>query len=253
MASIVLRDQILYRALRLAQITRGPGRIANPEQLNDALIALNGMLDSLNIQHDGIFSVNNNSYTLTPSKTNYTIGIDPLGVAHADFAAPRPIRIDKARLVLTSSPTQVYLPLAIATHMEWASIVVRQIPTTIPQILYCDYAYPLANLFFWGYPTQANKVELWTWQPFTTFASVVDNVILPPGYPDMLCYNLAVRLADQFGTVAPPNVMTEARKTLARVKALNTPSTPIGTTDGGTRGDRRGGGSQADFNYMSGM
>src|SRR5215472_9334608 len=98
-ASIQLKDQILYRALRLAQVTRGPGRTANPEQFQDALIALNGMLDSLNIQHDGIFSINNNRYTLVPSKLSYSIGIDPLGIQTADFSAPRPIRIDQARLV----------------------------------------------------------------------------------------------------------------------------------------------------------
>src|SRR6516225_4372344 len=127
--SIVLKDAILYRALRLAQITRGPGRTANPEQFNDALIALNGMLDSVNIQHDGIFSINNNRYTLAPPKLSYSIGIDPLGVEIADFPVPRPIRIDQARLVLTNSPSPVYLPLVLATADQWASITVRQVPT----------------------------------------------------------------------------------------------------------------------------
>jgi hypothetical protein len=68
----------------------------------------------------------------------------------------------------------------------------------------------------------------------------------------MFVYNLAVRLADQFGTVAPPNVMTEARRTLSRVKALNSPSTPMGSNDYGTEGDRYRGAGRGDFNYMSG-
>jgi len=252
-ASIALKDAILYRALRLAQITRGPGRIANPEQLNDALIALNGLLDSVNIQHEGIFSINNNRYTLAPPKLSYSIGIDPLGVQIADFPVPRPVRIDQARLVLTNSPSPVYLPLVLATADQWASITVRQVPTTVPQVMFCDYNYPLAKLFFWGYPTAACDVELWTWQPFTVFATITDNVVLPPGYKDMFVYNLAVRLADQFGTVAPPNVLTEARRTLARVKALNSPATPMGSNDYGTEGDRYRGAGRGDFNYMSGM
>jgi hypothetical protein len=255
MASIALKDAVLYRALRLAQITRGPGRIATPDQFQDALGALNGMLDSLNVQHDGIYSVNNNQYTLTPPKTNYTIGLLPTGPQTADFQVPRPIRIDQARLVLTNSPTPVYLPLALATHSEWATIVVRKVQTTVPRVLYCDYGYPLANLYFWGYPTSACNVELWTWQPFTAFTTITDNVIFPSGYVDMLVYNLAVRLADQFGTVLPPNVQVEARRTLARVKALNSPSTPMGSNDSGTRDERyRGGsGTRGDFNYYAGL
>lgn len=252
-ASIVLKDAILYRALRLAQITRGPGRTANPEQLNDALIALNGMLDSFNIQHDAIFSIDNQRYTLTPSKRSYSIGIDPTGLKTADFHAPRPIRIDQARLVLTSSPTPVYLPLFVATADQWATITVRDIPTTVPEVLFCDYDYPLSNLFFWGYPSVRNDVELWTWQPFSTFSAITDSVVMPPGYADMCVYNLAVRLSDQFGTVLPPNVMTEARRTLGRIKALNSPSTPMGSNDYGTEGDRYRGGGRGDWNYMSGM
>jgi hypothetical protein len=233
----------------LAQVTRGPGRTANPEQLNDALIALNGMLASLNIQHDAIFSVDDNRYTLTPPKLSYTIGIDPLGVQHADFAVPRPVRIDQARLVLTNSPTPVYLPLMLATADQWASITVRQVPTTVPQVMFCDYDYPLANLFFWGYPTARCDLELWTWHPFSAFSTITDSVVMSPGYVDMCVYNLAVRLADQFGTVCPPNVLTEARRTLGRIKALNSPSTPMGSNDLGTRGER----DRGDFNYMSGL
>ena len=45
---LTVQQAILYRALRLAGITRGPGRTANVEQFNDALIALNGLIAYLN-------------------------------------------------------------------------------------------------------------------------------------------------------------------------------------------------------------
>jgi len=249
--ALAVKDLILYRALRLAQVTRGPGRTANPEQFQDALMALNGMLDSLGIQHDAIFSINNERYTLSPSKRSYSIGIDPLGARTADFQAPVPTRIDQARLVLTASASPVYLPLTIATADQWASITVRDVPTTVPQVMYCDYDYPIANLWFWGYPTAGNDVELWTWQTFTRFNTILDQVVMLPSYVDMCVYNLAVRLADQFGTVLSPNVMTEARRTLSRIKALNNPSLPMGSADYGVKGDH--GGGRGDFNYMSGQ
>jgi hypothetical protein len=249
-SSLKVQDAILYRALRLARVTNGPGRTPNPEQYVDALISLNGLLDSLNIQPGAIYTVQPARYTLAPPKTFYTIGIDPTGAVTADFQAPRPIHIDRARLVLTSSPSPVYLPLHIATDAQWASIVVREIPVTIPQIMYCNYDHPIAKLFFWGYPTQANDLEMWTWQPLTQFTSLNDPVVAPAGYLDMLTYQLAVRLGDQFGTSAAmsPNVAADARRMLGRVKALNDPNSPIGSADAGAAG-RRGGG---DFNYLTG-
>ena len=45
-----------------------------------------------------------------------------------------------------------------------------------------------------------------------------------------------------------PNVISDARIKLGKIKALNDPNHPMGTTDAGTRGKPAG-----DFNYMSGM
>ena len=245
--SIKVQDVILYRALRLAGVTGGPGRTPSPEQLVDALISLNGLIDSLNLHRGAIYTIQPNRYTLTPPKPSYSIGIDPLGLVTADFNAPRPIYIENARLVLTSSPVEVYLPLRIATDLEWSSIAVRAIPVTIPQVMYCDYDYPIAQIFFWGYPTEANDLELWTWKDVKEFSSLNDPVICPVGYIDMFCYQLAVRLADQFRTPISPNVISDARRMLSRIKSVNDPNGPMGSADYGTRGWKSG-----DFNYLTG-
>lgn len=244
--SLKVQDAILYRALRLARITGGPGRTPNPEQFVDALISLNGLLDSLNIQPGVIYTTQPARYTLAPPKTFYTIGIDPTGAVTADFPVDAPVRIDQARLVLNSVN---WLPLHIADAAEWSTLVVREMPSSVPTALYYDYAFPIAKLYLWGYPTVSNDLELWTWQTLKHFASLNDPVIAPEGYLDMLTYQLAVRLGDQFGTAAAmsPNVISDARRMLGRVKAMNDPNKPMGSADYGTRG-RRGG----DFNYVSG-
>ena len=125
------------------------------------------------------------------------------------------------------------------------------IPGTVPRGMFCEYASPLASLYLWGYPTAANSLELWTWQQLAQFVTINDNVVLPPAYIDMLVYNLAVRLADQFPTLAQmsPNVAIEARRILGRVKAINLPSPPIPSADYGAEGRPLGAGG---FNYMTG-
>jgi hypothetical protein len=249
-ASYAVRDVVLYRALRLAGITTGPVRTANPETFADALLSLNGFIDYLNAQGDAIFTVQPEQFTLAPPKLVYTIGIDPYGLVVADFAAPRPAHILRANLVLTSSSPAVYVPLRIVDEFTYSQLSVRNIPVTIPSYLYCDYDFPLAGLHLWGYPSQANDLELWVWQQLTGFASADDPCILPPGYLDMFVYNLAARLMDQFPERAKenPNVRQQAMRMLGKVKAANSPSEAIPSADYGTSGSTGGGW----FNFLTG-
>jgi len=245
-ASLKAQEAILYRALRLARVTGGPGRTPNPETFVDALISLNGLIDSLNIQPGAIYTTQQARYTLSPSQPSYTIGIDPTGLVTADFNAPAPIRIDEAKLVLNGVN---WLPLRIVDAAEWSTLVVREMASSVPTTLYCDYQHPISTLYLWGYPTVANDLELWTWAPLTQFTSLNQKVNASEGYMDMLTYQLAVRLGDQFGTFAlmSPNVISDARKMLGRVKAMNQPNGPMGSVDAGTRGAPGG-----DFNYLTG-
>lgn len=248
--SYAVRDIVLYRALRLAGITTGPVRTANPETFADALLSLNGFIDYLNAQGDAIFSIQPERMTLAPPKLIYTIGIDPYGIVLADFQLPRPERILRANLVLTASAPPVYTALRIIDYDTYAALGVRDIPVTIPSYLYCDYDFPIAGLHLWGYPSQANDLELWVWQALTGFATLDDPCILPPGYLDMLVYNTAARLMDQFPERAKQNdsVRQQAMRMLGKIKAANSITEAIPSADYGTTG-RKGGGW---FNYMTG-
>lgn len=246
LGTLSVGNVIIYRALRLARVLQGPSQGPSPEKLADGLIALNGLLDYLTAQQGAIYTKRQDRYTLQPSQVTYTIGIDPTGQQTANFNAVRPVRIDRASLVLTGTNPPVFLPMSLLTPEEWASLVVRTIPTTVPRRLYCDYANPISTLYFWGYPTAGNDVELWTWQQLAQFQTIDDQVTLPPAYLDMLVYNLAVRLSEMFGTNISSSVLLQARQMLGRVKALNNPSPQIASADFGRQHSR------PDFNYFSG-
>ncbi len=235
--------ELLYPALRLAGILGAPGRTASTSELADAFDALNRLLGSWTIQDELIYTIQAARYNLSPSKPSYTIG--PTG---ADFTAPRPVRITQATLVLLG-PSELHLPLNLLTDAQWAHRRLREIPTSVPTDLYNDCAYPNSRLYLWGYPTMANDLELFTWQALSSFPSQAAAVSLPPGYANAICYNLAVALSDQFGTVLRPNVLVTARRTSAWVKANNAPSPAVPSADFGTRGGQGGG----TFNYVTGM
>lgn len=253
MPAPTVQQAIIYRALRMCGMTGGPGRTASPDQLSDSLLTLNALIDELNSNEGAIFTVQPSLWTLSPSKTSYTIGIDPAGIQTADFATTRPTRIEQAKLVLTQSPTWVYLPLHLATDAEWAAITVRSVPVTIPKVMYCDYNWPIAGLFFFGYPTVANKLELWSWSNLPSFPLLSSPYTAPPAYTGMLTYLLAARLQDMFISQLQvpynPRLELEGRRILGRLKALNQPNPRVGSADWGQRGGITGGGG---FNYLSG-
>ena len=234
---------ILYPALRLAQVVTGAQRGATEEQMDDAFQSLNRMLDAWNNQRLTIYTTRIDRYTLTPSRTSYTIGPEPT----ADFNAARPHRITAANIVTNTGGSEVHLPLRVLTDMQWSAKVLREVPTTIPTELYNDGAYPVSRLYLWGYPTAGNDLELFTWSLLTPFAAQDDTVQLPPEYLDGIVYNLAVRLSDQFNTTLRPNVERTARQLLGQIKAGNAPAPQIASADFGMRG-RTGG----RFNYLTG-
>ena len=182
---------------------------------------------------------------MTPPKAVYSIGRGP----GADFVADRPPTILAANIVLSTGGATVYIPMRILTPAEWADTRLRAFPTTFPTRLYPDYAYPNCNLFMWGTPTANNTLELWTWQQAQQFITSTDTIAMPPGYLEAMVNNLAVRMAEQFGTtqLMSPTVFSSAKKSLADIKGVNQPSPAIASADIGVAKGPKG-----DFNFYTG-
>ena len=238
-------SDLIYSALRLARITGGPARTPSPDQVADAFASLNRMIDAWNLKRGLIYRMDNSQYNMTPPKAVYSIGRG----AGADFVADRPPYIAAANIVMSTGGATVYVPMRILTPAEWAATRLRSFPTTFPTEMYPDYAYPNCRLFMWGTPTANNILELWTWQQAQQFVTNADTIAVPPGYLEAMVYNLAVRMADQFGTtqLMSPNVFTTARKALADVKGVNQTSPAIASADIGVAK-----GPAGDFNYYTG-
>lgn len=232
---------ILYPALRLAGVITAAGRGPSVSQKADAFAALNRMVDSWFQQRLMIYTILLSRYTMVPSQTSYTIG--PGG----DFEAKWPVEIKSAAIILRG-PTEVYMPLKLLTHAEWAAKSVRNIPTTVPTELYNDGAYPLSRLYLWGYPVGGNDIELSIWETVNQFPSQDADVSLVPAYLEAVIYQLAVRLAAQFGLAPRPDVMQLAREAKAVIKASNAQAPRIASADIGTQGRPK-----RDFNYGTGQ
>jgi hypothetical protein len=190
-----------------------PGQTGNQDENDVALEALNSMLGNWNTHRWAPHSTRQDTWTLTAGTGEYTIG--PGG----DFDAVRPVKIERASLILSGSDP-ARRDLDVIDVDRWADIALPSVQS-IPRKLYNDGAHPLALLRFHPVPDSAYSVILYTRQklgPFTALNEVAD---FPDGYEEAIKYNLAVRLAAEFRLPVPAFVERNARYALADVMRVN--------------------------------
>ena len=231
-------SELLYHAARLAQITLLPGNIPSPDQSNDFLMAFNRMIGSWNVCRNNIFSLEQDTYTLTPNQQKYTLG--PGG----NFNAPRPQRIERAKLLLQTTPTTLYKELNLLTDNQWADKPVQQV-VTIPNDFYNDGNWPVATCWLYPIPDQAYPIILYCWQVLSKAAALTTILNYPDGYELAIVTNLACKIAPMFGKKVSPDVRADAINSLAAIQGFNAPTPRLRTEKGLT-------GKGGFYNYLTG-
>lgn len=110
-----------------------------------------------------------------------------------DFIGPRPEAIIRMNLLLTSaSPAQPSrIPLAPMSAEEWANLPVVQFsPVDVTTAFYYDPQFPqgVINVFP---PLNGNSLEFFTWGVLTPPTSLTASYSAPPGYADLIIWELA--------------------------------------------------------------
>jgi len=112
------------------------------------------------------------------------------------FAGPRPEAIIRMNLYMTStSPTQpTRVPIRMVGAEEWANIPVLQITAiNVTTTCYYDPQFPQGILNVWP-PLNGNALEIFTWGFLTPPTSLTATYSAPPGYADVIIWELAKRL-----------------------------------------------------------
>lgn len=182
-------------------------------EVDNALTTLNEMLDSWSNERLALFATERTAYTLTPGLNPHTLGVG------GTFNATRPLRVDRASLVLASS-ANAELPLRLVSDEEWR-LTQGKTTTGTPVNLWIETLYPTVNLWLNPVPVNADSLVLYTWMQLGGFGSTNLSVDLPPGYARALRYNLAMELAPEYGVVPSPTAQQIANESLAALKRLN--------------------------------
>jgi hypothetical protein len=190
------------------------GELPNADEANVCLQKLNNMLDRWSLERLNLFTVGATIYNLTPNKQTYTVG-----VGAADFNSPRPVRIQTSAAIMPGTTVRVSMDLM--TSVEWAALREKGSSGLLPAGLYCDYDSPIARLNITPVPTGAISIEVYGWTALTQFTTLQDVINFPLGYLEALEFNLAVRIAPEFGMQLDPVIVAAAADGKQSIQRFN--------------------------------
>lgn len=211
-------------ALRLIGVIAS-GETPTAAEQTDGLQALNEMLQSWSAEGLLVPAVTREELTLIPAQSAYTIGVG------GNFATSVPVAIDS---VMLKSGAQEY-PMRQLSRVEWAEISLKGLQGTIPEAIYFQKGSPLGTINVYPVPSAAHKLVLYSQKSMGTFTSANDDVNFPAGYAEALRYNLAVRLAPEYGRAIGPEVLGIAQDAKANIQRQNSEAVYM-TTDAPIRG-----------------
>lgn len=209
---------LMRSSFRASGVLR-PGQQPNNSEITDSLFVLNSMLESWSLESLIIYEIRRTQYPLTGA-ASYTIG--PGG----DFDQPRPVRIESAGYLYSGMES----PTSVISNQKWA---MGGGPTNQGGCagVYYDKAFPVATIHLRPVPSTAAALALYAWTPLGQVVSESESVQLPPGYADAIRYNLAVRIAAEWGRQPRPDVLQLAIDSKAIVKSFNSSPPPEMRTD----------------------
>lgn len=245
MALVTAADYINNRVLRHAAQLR-PGYTASPELQQNVLDEWAALIDEWNVDRNMPLTKPEFTYAITGAGylgnyRDYEIG--PTAAA-GNFIGPRPIKILKANLLLTTTNPHARYPLAVLPWSDYADISVLAIPPTgVTQSLFYEATFPKGIIHFWP-PVNANSLEIWQngalVAPATLAATVAGT--FPPGYENATIYTLAERcqylVTKEMGK-QNPKIAAWALRARQRVRNANADS-PMCRSDFQNDPDTRG-------------
>jgi hypothetical protein len=213
MATYTAGEQI-NRALRLLGIL-AEGETPSASMSNDALMAMNQMIESWNTERLSVFCTQDQVFNWPASEIKRTLG--PTG----DFVGNRPILFDDATYF--KAPNGVSYGIKFINQQQYDGIAVKTVTSTYPQVIFANMTYPNVEMFVYPRPTQVLEWHFISVQELTQPATLDTQLNFPPGYLRAFTYNLAMEFAPEFGVEPSPQVQRIAMTSKRNLKRINNP------------------------------
>ena len=185
----------------------------------DALTALNQMIDSWNTERLAVFSTQDQVYTWPPNEIKRTLGPSGnIGIS----PQLRPVLLDDSTY-FRDPQTNVSYGIKFINQSQYNGIAVKTVTSTYPQVMFVNMTFPDIEMFIYPKPTRALEFHFISVQELTEPALLNTVISMPPGYLRALRYNLAMELAPEFGVEPSPQVQRIAMTSKRDLKRINNP------------------------------
>ncbi len=194
----------------------GTGQSISPEQSQLALRLANRMLQKWSGQKLMLFLVTQRPFGLSATLQDYTVG--PTG----GFVQTRPVFVESGVAVIPGTTMQQVLNILDKT--QWDALPDAGViagTNGVPASVWVEYTYPNLTFHVSPIPSTAVNIRLGTWELLQQFATVFDELVLPPGYEEPVVQNLAIELADYYDMPISQTLAQLAADGLNTIKTNN--------------------------------
>jgi hypothetical protein len=206
---------IINGSLRLIGVL-AEGETPSSETAQDALAAMNQMLESWSTERLAVFATQDQVETWPPGARFRTFG--PTG----NIVGNRPVAIDDATY-FRDPASGISYGLKLINQQQYNGIAVKTVTSTYPQVLWVNMTYPDIEMYVYPVPTKVLEFHIVSVQDLSQPANLATNLAFPPGYLRCFRYNLACELAPEFGVEPSRQVQRIAMTSKRNLKRINNP------------------------------
>jgi hypothetical protein len=206
---------IINGSLRLLGVL-AEGEVPSAETSQDALNAMNQMIDSWNTERLSVFATKDQVFTWPAGELSRTLG--PSG----DFVGARPVQLEDSTY-FKDPGTGVSYGVKFINQQQYDGIAVKTVTSTFPQVIFVNNTFPDVEMFIYPRPTRALEWHFISVEELARPAALDTELHFPPGYLRAFRYNLATEMAPEFGMEPTPQVMRIAMTSKRNLKRINNP------------------------------
>lgn len=186
---------------------------SDPISAHDAqfcLRALNKMISQWQVQKMFVPGQHTEAFACTGQQV-YTIG------PGAQIDVDLPATVDAAFYRLNG----IDYPLTVLNSLEdYANITLKELTGTIPNVVFFQRQWPTGNVYVWPQPGEGD-IFLVLRDVLTQYASLSDDIEVPPEYALALQYSLEEKIARPFGRQVTPDLKIDAKNARDIVRRNN--------------------------------
>ena len=206
---------IINGSLRLLGVL-AEGETPSAATSQDALTALNQMIDSWNTERLAVFSTQDQIFTWPPGVISRTLG--PSGT----FSGIRPIALDDSTF-FRDPASGISYGIKIINQQQYNGIAVKTVTSSFPQVMWVNMTYPDIEMYVYPVPLRTIEFHFVSIEELTQPVNLATTLAFPPGYLRCFRYNLACEMAPEFGVEPTPQVQRIAMTSKRNLKRVNNP------------------------------